>query len=79
MSKSTRRSDYGNSSLEFHRRQIDALSPPEFKNPRFDEARKMVVDLIEGRKTDVTPPENPITLASVNTDTEELSFKRKAE
>lgn len=58
--------------LAFHRRQMDGLTPPAFKDQRFDGAKQMVVDLLEGRKTDITSETEPIEFKAVNTDAQEL-------
>ena len=61
-----------NSLLALHRRQMDALTPPEIKDPRFDEARKLVVDTLEGRG-DPEVTIQPIELTAINTDAKRLN------
>ncbi len=58
--------------LAAHRRQIDALTPPKMKDPRFDEAKKLVVDLLEGRTT----MPRAINMTAINTDAQVLPFDK---
>lgn len=64
--------DCGNFALDLHRRQIDALTHPAIKDPRFDEAKQLVIDLLEGRKTGSSSHTDSISFTAVNTDAQDL-------
>lgn len=57
---------------------MDALTHSAWKDPCFNQARKDVVDILEGRKTDISPTTEPIELKAVNTDVRELYIKKES-
>ncbi len=61
------------SALEQHLRMTDAATPPDMKDPRFDDARELVLRVLHGEKiVPVDESSQPVELTAVNTDAMKL-------
>ncbi|MDB4978613.1 MAG: hypothetical protein JWM56_799 [Candidatus Peribacteria bacterium] len=62
--------------LTFHRRVTDKLIHPAFKEPRFDEAKQLISNLLhEKQPTDISP----VQFTAVNTDAQSLYLATEPE